>query len=187
MLEHPSALAVGETGLDFNRNFSPPQAQVAAFEAQLDIATEFHKPLFLHERDAFDRQYQILASRAQHLPPTVIHCFTGSDQALRHYLDLGFYIGITGWLCDQKRGKLLRELVSQIPQERLMIETDAPYLLPRKTASAKALPSSQRNEPSTLPEVLKTLASCRGQSPVDLDRQIIQNSCEFFGLSAQQR
>ena len=138
--------------------------------------------MFLHERDAFDKQYQILAERAQDLPPTVIHCFTGSEDALQHYLDLGLYIGITGWLCDAKRGKVLRELVALIPEDRLMIETDAPYLLPRKTPSAKALPSSRRNEPSTLPEVLKTLAECRQQSSDALGRQLLLNSCNFFGI-----
>jgi TatD DNase family protein len=151
-------VAVGETGLDFNRDFSPRPAQERVFAAQLELAAEVRAPVFMHERDAHERLIGILKEYRDRLEAVVIHCFTGSRSELFAYLDLGLHVGITGWICDERRGSHLRELVRSIPLDRLMIETDAPYLLPR---DLKPRPKSRRNEPAFLPHVAQAIAACR--------------------------
>ena len=161
LLSHHSVKAAGEMGLDFNRDFSPRPDQERAFEAQLALAVEYQLPVFLHERDAHERFAPILKAYRDHLVGAVVHCFTGSRQALFDYLDLDCHIGITGWVCDERRGKPLAELVHNIPDNRLLLETDAPYLLPRDLPEAP--PKKRRNEPSLLPWIGKRVASLRGQ------------------------
>ena len=185
LASHSCVCAIGETGLDFNRNYSPPDAQQRAFEAQLELAGEIGLPVFLHERDAFDRQIETLRIFRDQLARAVVHCFTGNRDMLHAYLELNLYIGITGWVCDERRGKALQEAVVDIPIERLMIETDAPYLLPR-TLDASVLPDRRRNEPCTLPEVLTTLAAIRGEDPEVLARQTRANTLRFFNLPESQ-
>src|SRR5690349_18417525 len=115
LAEHPRVVAIGECGLDFNRNYSPHPDQEKWFVAQVELGIELRKPLFLHSRDAFPRFSQIISSLK---PETAVaHCFTGSGEELRAYLDLGLYIGITGWICDERRGAHLLELVREIPRE----------------------------------------------------------------------
>src|SRR5690606_19085077 len=127
----PEAVAVGECGLDYYRNFSPHEAQKLAFRRQLDLAVEVGKPVFLHQRDAHEDFVAILREYRPKLAGGVAHCFTAGAEEAHAYLELDLYIGITGWICDERRGMHLREVVRQIPAERLLIETDAPYLLPR--------------------------------------------------------
>ncbi len=179
LLQHPSVCAVGECGLDFNRNFSPPDTQEEWFQAQIELAIETQKPLFLHERDAHPRFLQILKSYKD-LPPAVVHCFTGEANALTDYLDLGLWIGITGWICDERRGRHLRQLVKRIPADRLMIETDAPFLLPRDLPQPPKDP--RRNEPVYLPHILRTVASCRNEDPLITAQITTQNAQQFFRL-----
>jgi len=174
-------VAIGETGLDFNRNFSTPEAQERAFRAQLQLATETSLPVFLHERDATARQIEILKEYREGLNKAVAHCFTGGLEELKAYLELDLYIGITGWLCDERRGQALRESVGEIPADRIMIESDAPYLLPRNN-DLPPLPRPKRNEPCTLPAVLHTLASLRKEDPESLAATIRNNTRDFFGL-----
>ena len=154
--------AIGETGLDFNRNFSPAVAQELAFEQQLELAAELGMPLFCHQRDAHDRFSAMLRDRRDRLGRVVVHCFTDTRQALMDYLDLDCYIGVTGWICDERRGMELRELVSIIPQDRLLLETDAPYLLPR---NLDPKPASRINEPAYLRHILDEIAHCRRHQP----------------------
>ncbi|MGB0449404.1 MAG: TatD family hydrolase [Porticoccaceae bacterium] len=175
----PEVVALGEMGLDFNRNFSTPAEQEKAFEAQLELAAELQLPVFLHERDAADRQLQILKSYRDHLADAVTHCFTGSKQALFGYLDLDMYIGITGWICDKKRGQALQKLVSNIPLERLMVETDAPYLLPKNLPEP---PKGKRNEPGFLPWVVEGIAECREESSEQIAAATSANTIRFFKL-----
>jgi len=156
----PEVVAVGECGLDYFRDFSPRPAQRKAFERQLQFASENGKPLFLHQRDAHADFMAMMANFDGRLGPAVVHCFTGTRAELFDYLDRDWHIGITGWLCDERRGLHLRELVRQIPANRLMIETDAPYLLPR-TLTPK--PSDRRNEPAFLPHIAAELARERGE------------------------
>ncbi len=157
---HPEVVAVGECGLDYNRDFSPRPAQRKAFERQLQIAVDTAKPLFLHQRDAHDDFIAMMKNFDGQLGPAVVHCFTAERGELFDYLDRDYYIGITGWLCDERRGAHLRELVKHIPAERLMIETDAPYLLPR---TLKPMPKDRRNEPAFLSHIVQELARDRGE------------------------
>ncbi len=175
----PLVCAVGETGLDFNRNYSPPDAQRTVFEAQLQMAAECCLPVFLHERDAGPALREILTPRRDRLTGGVLHCFTGSRADLFAYLDLDLYIGVTGWICDPRRGRELQSLVSMIPDDRLLIETDAPYLLPRDLPSP---PRSKRNEPAFLCHVATALAQYRKQSLVHIATITHANAGRLFGL-----
>jgi len=179
LLKLPQVVATGETGLDFNRNFSTPEEQVHSFIKQLELACETGKPLFLHERDAFAKQSEILNSFEGSMPLAVIHCFTGNKQSLNAYLDMGFYIGITGWVCDERRGIELAEIVSDIPLDRLMIETDAPYLLPR---NIRPKPKPRTNEPANLGWIVRKLSECYGVSENEIIFSTSGNSRNFFNL-----
>lgn len=158
LAQHPEVVAIGECGLDFNRDFSPRDVQKQVFELQLQLAEQLNLPVYLHERDAFE---SMQASLEKYHIKGVLHCFTGSQQALEYYLDKGLMIGITGWLCDERRGAELQQLLPLIPDDRLLLETDAPYLLPR---SLQPKPKSRRNEPAYLVEVAKVAAQLRGQT-----------------------
>jgi len=179
LLTSPGVVAVGETGLDFNRNYSPKKDQIRAFEAQLQLAIELQKPLFLHERDAFDTQIDILKNLGDNLPPVVIHCFTGNRESLEAYLDCGFYIGITGWICDERRGRDLAEIAPIIPLDRLMVETDAPFLLPK---NIQPKPESRTNYPANLPWVVKKLAECYRQNQQTVADATSANARRFFAI-----
>lgn len=179
LLSEPEVVAVGETGLDFNRNYSPPAAQEKSFEAHLELAIATGKPLFLHERDAAERMLAILRSCRDQLSDAVIHCFTGNRQALFAYLDLDLHIGITGWLCDERRGQELAELVRNIPLHRLMLETDAPYLLPRDLASP---PKNRRNEPQYLPHIVEAVARRYEVAPALITTSSTETARRFFRL-----
>ena len=155
--ENESVVAVGECGLDFNRNYSTKKEQLYCFEAQLDLGTSIDMPLFFHERDAHSDFLNLIKQYRANMKSGVVHCFTGQQNELEAYLDLDLHIGITGWICDERRGKHLKELVSLIPLNRLMIETNAPYLLPR---TLDPRPESNRNEPKFLPKVCETISTC---------------------------
>jgi TatD DNase family protein len=174
-----SVVAVGECGLDYFRNYSPRDAQIEAFRSQLDIAADTAMPVFLHQRDAHADFVKILAPALPKIPRAVAHCFTGNGDELREYLELGLYVGITGWICDERRGLHLREIVGEIPDDRLLIETDAPYLLPR---TLQPKPDTRRNEPCHLPEVLRVLADARGQSAEHVAYSTTTNAARFFNL-----
>ena len=177
---HAEVLAVGECGLDYFRDFSPRPAQRKAFELQLQLAADIDKPLFLHQRDAHDDFIAMLKNFDGRIGKAVVHCFTGSQKELFECLDADFYIGITGWLCDERRGLHLREMVKNIPANRLMIETDAPYLLPR---SVNPMPSHRRNEPMYLAHIVAELAKDRGELVELTAANSVQTAREFFGLA----
>jgi TatD DNase family protein len=179
LLKQPDVVAVGECGLDFNRDFSPREQQLKVFEQQLELASNSNKPLFLHERDAFEEQYSLLKHYRSQIKGAVVHCFTGSRKQLMAYLDLDLYIGITGWICDERRGLALKEMVHLIPNNRLMLETDAPYLLPR---DMRPKPKSNRNLPQYLPHIAKIVAEARKTSLQALSMQCYMNTIEFFAL-----
>ena len=179
LAKHKNVVAIGETGLDFNRNFSTKPDQISAFESQLELAAKTQLPLFMHERDAAKQQLEILREYRDHFTRGVIHCFTGDRDSLFSYLDLDLHIGITGWICDEKRGKELKELVSNIPLKRLMIETDAPYLLP-KTMTEK--PKNRRNEPAYLPWVLKEITHNRPETAEQIAKETLATTKQFFAI-----
>ncbi|MFC3716153.1 TatD family hydrolase [Luteimonas soli] len=176
---HPEVVAVGECGLDYFRDFSPRPAQRRAFELQLQVAADTRKPLFLHQRDAHADFLAIMREFEGKLGPAVVHCFTGTREELFDYLDRDWHVGITGWLCDERRGQHLRGLVPNIPANRLMIETDAPYLLPR-TLSPK--PKDRRNEPAFLPHIVEELARDRGEDAAVAAANATATTRAFFGL-----
>jgi len=177
MAMQPGCVAVGECGLDYDRDFSPRPAQCAAFEAQLALAAELGKPVFLHERAAHADFADILRRWRSRLPAAVVHCFTGSGEELDAYLRLDAHIGITGWICDERRGHHLRELLPRIPADRLMIETDAPFLTPRTLK-----PRQRRNEPAFLPLVLDAVADALGRPRADVAAATTGTAKAFFGL-----
>ena len=175
----PQVVAIGECGLDFNRDFSPRPQQEAVFEAQLALAAEQQLPVFMHCRDGHQRFMDILTPWRDKLPAAVLHCFTGSETELKDCLDLDLHIGITGWICDERRGQDLQRIVSLIPAQRLMIETDSPYLLPRDLA---VRPKPRRNEPAFLGHIAQRIAACRGESPEQLIAETSATSRAFFRI-----
>ncbi len=179
MIKKDAVVAVGECGLDYFRNFSPREAQLDAFRRQLEIARESELPVFLHQRDAHDDFVEVLEPALPDLSRAVAHCFTGEGESLHEYLAMGLYIGITGWICDERRGKHLHDIVSIIPDDRLLIETDAPYLLPR---TIEPKPKTRRNEPAYLVEVLKTVAEARDQTVEHVAEITTANAVRFFNL-----
>ncbi|HJY78648.1 MAG TPA: TatD family hydrolase, partial [Burkholderiales bacterium] len=134
--------------------------------------------LFLHSRDAHPRFYEIL--KHHRVKRAVAHCFTGERDELRAYLELDLYIGITGWICDERRGRHLLELVKEIPRERLLLETDSPYLTPR---DLQPQPKARRNEPAFLPHIARTVARALGRPVEELAADTTRNACRFFGLN----
>lgn len=172
-------VAAGECGLDFFRNFSPVDAQRNAFERQLELAQENGLPVFLHQRDAHETFVEILRPRMAGMSRAVAHCFTGTAAQLHEYLAMDLYIGITGWICDERRGEDLRRLVGDIPLNRLMIETDAPYLLPR---TIRPKPRSRRNEPMYLREVLTAVASAMRVPEQIIAAATTENAKAFFSI-----
>lgn len=180
LAQDPAVRAVGETGLDYHRNYSPRDAQLAAFERQLRIAAELGKPLFLHQREAHGDFVALLKRWRDKLPAAVVHCFTDTREALHDYLALDCHIGITGWICDERRGTHLRKLVKEIPAHRLMIETDAPYLLPR---TVRPQPAHRRNEPMYLAHICAEIARERGESVDTVATNSTATAQRFFGLS----
>jgi TatD DNase family protein len=180
LLAQPEVVAVGECGLDFNRDFSPRPLQERCFEAHCQLACDADRPLFLHDREAHTRFLDILKAHRPNLKRGgVVHCFTGTQAELRAYLDLDLHIGITGWICDERRGRHLRTLVRDIPRDRLMLETDAPFLLPRDLEPA---PRDRRNEPAFLPHVAQAVASCLDWTIEEVAETTTATARAFFRL-----
>ena len=177
LAQHSKVIAIGECGLDFNRNFSPPDTQLEVFEKQLSLACDLGLPVFLHERDAFDEQIRLLKQYRKRLVGGVAHCFTGSLEQMQGYLELDLFIGVTGWLCDPKRGSALRDAVAELPLSHVLLETDAPYLMP-KTLKTK----NRNNEPANLPHIANTLAELMKVDSLALQDQSWLNSCRLFQI-----
>src|SRR3569833_1020672 len=179
LARHPEVVAAGECGLDNFRLFSPRPAQQQAFHRQLELAAKIGKPVFLHHRDAHEDFLAILREHRQTLVGGVTHCFTGGPHELTVYLELGFSIGISGWICDERRGAALLPLMRDIPADRLLLETDGPYLLPRDLSPK---PASRRNEPAYLPHIAAVVARARGESVTALARSSTVAARKLFGL-----
>lgn len=179
-LRQAHVVAIGECGLDFFRNFSPRDAQLEAFEAQLDLAQQLGKPLFLHQRDAHQDFLDALRNSWTSHSSGVAHCFTGGIDELNDYLELGLHIGVTGWVCDERRGEALRRALTALPLERLLLETDAPYLLPR---DLRPKPANRRNEPAMLINVLERVAACMQLDVGTVGRAATENADRLFSLT----
>ncbi|MDR0786100.1 MAG: TatD family hydrolase [Treponema sp.] len=174
----PQVVAIGECGLDYNRDYSPRPVQRKWFEKQVLLACELNMPLFLHERDAFDDFVAILEQNCPKTVKKVAHCFTAHEKELFKYLELGCYIGITGWVCDERRGAHLLPLLKYIPADRLMLETDSPFLTPRSLPCAHS-----RNTPSNLVHIAETVSTALGKTFAELSAETFRNSREFFGIN----
>lgn len=173
-------VAIGECGLDFNRDFSPRPVQEKWFEAQLELACDLNLPVFLHERDAHSRFVEIISRYRVRLVGGVVHCFTGTLEEAKVYLDLDLHIGITGWICDERRGLPLRDVVKHVPVDRLMLETDAPFLTPH---NIQPRPKDSRNEPAYLPYVLRAVAASQGRPPTEVAEATTRTAYQFFNLN----
>ena len=173
----PEVVAIGECGLDYNRNFSTPQAQRMAFEQQLSMATETCKPLFLHCRDAFTDFHDMLAPVMADGARGVVHCFAGNRAEAEAFLAMGLDIGITGWVTDLQRGQALRAALPAIPMDRLHLETDAPYLFPKNAAARRG-----HNEPANLHWVAESVAELLGCDVDEIIHACSSNSRRMFCL-----
>ena len=177
--DRQNVLAWGEIGLDFNRMYSPRRDQEKWFVRQLVTASDLELPLIFHERDSHGRFLDILKNHKSKGFHGVVHCFSGNQYELDQYLALGLHIGITGILTIKNRGSQLRKLVTGIPSDRLLVETDAPYLVPafyRKQA--------RRNEPAFVKSVLLKLAEVRKEEPEELAELVWENTCKLYRLQA---
>jgi TatD DNase family protein len=175
----PEVKAIGECGLDYFRDISPRSIQKIWFEKQLELAIELGLPVFLHQRDAHKDFFPLIKKYQPQLKNIVVHCFTGTKEELHDYLSIDCYIGLTGWICDERRGLHLHGIVKDIPQDRIMIETDSPYLLPR---DLKPKPKSRRNEPKFLPHICKVIAHYRGEATDQLAQNSSHNAKVFFNF-----
>ena len=171
-------VALGEMGLDYYRDYSKRDAQRQVFEAQLDLAARLELPVFVHDRNT---KGEVLAMLRRYKPDKcVVHCFTGNSDELDGFIAQDFYIGITGWICDERRNDELRRIVDRIPLDRLLVETDAPYLLPRNLSKVVA---NRRNEPGHLKFIIAEVARCR-RCPEDVIRDAtVENACRLFGIA----
>ena len=171
--------AIGETGLDFFRNLSTYEEQVYAFEEQIKIAIDTNKPLFLHQRDSHDDFIKILRKYSSDINKAVVHCFTGTQKELEDYLELDCYIGVTGWICDAKRNVELRKTIKNIPLEKLMIETDCPYLIPKNLPEK---PKNNRNEPNNLNHIVAEISALINIDEDILRDETFKNTLDFFTI-----
>ena len=171
-------VAIGETGLDYYRNLSSPKTQQSVFVQQIELAIDTGLPLFMHQRDAHEDFIKILKPYREHINNAVVHCFTGNRAMLEDYLALDLYIGVTGWICDDRRAADLRDAIAAIPDDRLLLETDAPYLIPRSLGKSFY---NKPNEPAYLPYIAKDIAQRRKVEITDLIEQTINNSYNFYG------
>lgn len=174
-----SVVAIGECGLDYNRNYSPQNIQRKWFIKQLELAEKLDMPVFLHDRESYNDFSKILRDFPSVAKKSVVHCFTGNKYEVEDYLSLGCYIGVTGWICDERRGDELREAVKHIPPERLMVETDGPFLIPR---DLKPKPKKHRNEPKYLPHILNRIAEEMNMDSEKLAVQVTENTEKLFNI-----
>ncbi|VFA43618.1 TatD family hydrolase [Chryseobacterium indologenes] len=178
LLEQDHVISVGECGLDFDRDFSPRPIQEKCYKAQLELAIEVNKPLFLHERAAFKRLNEITDEYISQLPEAVVHCFTGTLDEAKIYLDKGFYLGFTGAISDERRFKHLEEVIRYVPLDRMMIETDAPFMLPKNMPRIQ----NRRNEPSFLPYVAQTIARLKRIEISEVADETTETARQFFRI-----
>ena len=183
LIKQKQVVSVGECGLDFDRDFSPRNKQEECYKAQLELAIEVQKPLFLHERAAFTRFMDVTKDYLPQLPKAVVHCFTGTLQEAKTYLDNGFYLGFTGAISDVKRFAHLKEVIQYVPLDRMMIETDAPFMLPKNVPNSLLKKYHERRcEPAFLPFVAATVAQFKGVSGIVVAEETTKNSKSFFNI-----
>jgi len=181
LIAHEEVVAVGETGLDYFRDLAPRDVQRDIFMRQLQLGIDSGLPLFLHMRDAHKDFHAILKDVRYQLSNVVVHCFTGEQDELHQYIELNCHIGITGWICDERRGTHMKDFLQDIPIDRLLLETDAPYLKPR---NLRPRVKTHRNEPRWLPWIVGTVAAAREEHPHYVAERTTANARAFFDLPA---
>jgi len=189
MVKQPECVAVGECGLDFNRNYSPAEVQTSTFKQQVQLAVRYQKALLIHERDSHDGILEVLKGFESTLPPVVIHCFTGTKDQLATYVSKGFYIGVTGFVCKEKHGADLRAAIKDgtLPLKNIVVQTNAPYMTPN-TPQHEIDPVSKTllehcfvdNEPCTLSIIVRCIAKCLSQEPRAIADQLTENAMNVF-------
>ncbi|MAQ72978.1 MAG: hydrolase TatD [Gammaproteobacteria bacterium] len=178
LANNPHVISIGECGLDYYREYSPKNQQIVCFEKQLSLNTKLNLPLFLHERGAHNDFCSLLKKYIDRIDNTVVHCFTGTKQELLQYLDMGCYIGITGWITDMERGSHLHEIIQYIPEDRLLVETDSPYLIPKNMNDNR----KTTNEPAYLPYVVEEIANCLNKDVKYISNKTFENTKKFFQI-----
>jgi len=173
-VKQPECVAVGECGLDYKRDYSPRDQQEVAFKKQVQLGVRYQKALLVHERDSHDGIIEVLKEFEASLPPVIIHCFTGTVEQIKTYIERGYYIGVTGYICKDKYGKTLRDAIKDgtLPLNRIIVQTNAPYMTPN-TPRDEIDPVSQTlldhcyadNEPCTLSIIVRCIAKCLSQEP----------------------
>ena len=176
--ENPKIVAVGECGLDFDRMFSTRENQIRCLEKHIVLAEKLNKPLFLHEREASGEFVKRFKKHPEICKKSVVHCFTGGKTVLKQYLDMGFSIGITGWICDDRRASALREAVKIIPPDRIMLETDAPFLTPKNISGL-----DRTNVPQNIKYVAAEVARYMKLPEEELIRHAKENTERIFGIT----
>jgi TatD DNase family protein len=173
---HEKVVAIGETGLDYHYDFSPRDAQLVAFGRQIDLAKRLDRPLVLHIRDAHADAWQVLAEHPPRDNPGVVHCFTGTPAEAERWVELGWHISFSG-IATFKKAASLREAAALVPRERILLETDAPYLAPEPLRGRK-------NEPANVAYTCVALAGVRGETAHELASIAAANTRALFGLPA---
>jgi len=189
LVKQPQCVAVGECGLDFNRNYSPPELQKSTFKQQVQLAIKYNKALLIHERDSHEGILEVLNEFEGSLPPVVMHCFTGTAEQIKTYVEKGFYIGVTGYLCKEKHGADLREAIKDgtLPLKNIVLESNAPYMTPN-TPDDQIDPVSKTllehifvdNEPCTLSIIIRCIARCLSQEPKAIASILTENALNVY-------
>ena len=174
LTSHPKVIAVGETGLDYYYNHSPHEVQRRVFAQFIGMARETGLPIVVHERDAAQEAAELLRSEGGRELHGVIHCFTGNYEAACDYLDLGFYLSFTG-IITFKNAEPLRDVVCKVPLERMLVETDSPFLTPMPHRG-------KRNEPAFVRLVAETVAKVKGISLEEVAERTSQNVQDLFAI-----
>lgn len=184
LIQKPSVVAVGETGLDFYKEYSPATQQEESVNRHIDMALEVEKPIIFHCRDAHDELVRILQRQQSSLDevfpdrsPGVIHCFSGNKQHLEAYQEMGFYVSFSG-IVTFPNAEDVQEAAAAASPEHLLVETDCPFLAPQAYRG-------KQNEPAYLPETVKKIAELQGEDPGDIARTTRENTKDLFGLSSE--
>lgn len=175
-MSHPKTVALGEIGLDYYYDFSPRDVQRRVFEEQLDMAYELKKPVILHIREAHGEATEILSARAKQgrMPAGVMHCYTGSWESAKQYLNMGLYISFTGAVTFKNAPKLA-EVAKNLPADRILVETDCPYMTPVPLRG-------KRNEPAYVAYTAAKIAEIRGEDADEFALRALENGRRLFGI-----
>lgn len=173
-LSHPKAVALGEIGLDYYYDNAPHEVQLDVFYKQLTLAREIDKPVIMHIRDGHGDALNLLRAHKNELPAGVMHCFSGSVEAAREYLNMGFYISLAGPVTFKNAAKL-PDVAKYVPADRILVETDSPYLAPVPMRG-------KRNEPTFVQYTAARVAEIRGEDAQKFAKRCLENGLKLFNI-----